>query len=569
LSLSWAATPVHAFDEDDSRPTFWIHNATNNEEPEYMYEPPEDYFIGLIVQPCGVNNTKQLKGFSYCKPLGYDCCMDQFGMGEYGFLKPAILDRYDAESSLGSFLPGFRQLARHDEIYNNIDLVNEHGVNLDHKYSRRADDDTFVDYSCAGERDPFLHCLSEFLGARRSRFTAPCWDHNQTIDATLPCDSSDGVRQPTTCMQIAYSQTATIHTCGGVYSNDTECGTYIEVHRRNGSPYDPEHMVLSDTKVTTPYTSGMTTSTIPMTYKHKAGVESDTDSTSTMDESRYAITPTRTLCAYQETKVRVGSMVVINHQAPQCCCPSSYSQRTTLGSFFCPRKKNTKHGPFADIVDTLQERFQNDKEKLKYPLCHNNNINGEEEKDILMCSRQSQVSAEVLCDNDGALCVEQGRFYTRPCHISDLSGTYAGACPLGDVFQSCAMLPATSDTCAGSDTMISFQDELGKIIAIPDTSMPEGPYSISFNEGRTSYQVNRDQFDLVTPDSNYELWWVQRRGKERKIRKKKPFRVVHPPCTYDTSAGQFLPFAQWDLDGTPMERLNDYNHNGTLLPSFD
>jgi len=541
---------------DTVSPSLW-HRTYENELPDYIYEPPFDYVIGIIIQPCGVNETKDksLVDGVYYNTLGYDCCMNKFGMGEYGFLKSVVLTQYQDTALLGSRIPNFRQLARHDEILNNIDLVDERGATLSYKNSRRSDDETFVDYSCRGERDPFLHCMDEYLGARRSKMMAPCWDNNQTVYANLECYSVDGHKLGEKCMQFAYIQNALVHTCGGIFSNDTECGTYVEVHRRNGSPYDHEDVVLAETKITETTNYGMITTTIPLTYK-------------TQEHKN------RTLCAYVENKVRVGSMVFIKKTAPHCCCPKVFSQRTQLGSFFCPRRQNTKDGPFAGTLRTKRELYENDKLMSQYPFCHH----AVDSVDELMCSAQSDSTIELTC-NDDAVCKEQGRFYTYPCRpvipqttrtntwytSPDLAGIYPAACPLGELFRACALKPPSETFCRGSDDARGFRDEVGKVAGIPKT--PNGTYNITFNDGRTTYNFRRSEFELIKPDSNYELWWVQRRGRERKVRYKKSFRVIHPKCTFDTAEDQYLPFALYNPNGEFVASVPSYNQTTVLSGS--
>ena len=291
------------------------------------YPDPEDFVIEMLVNPCGANGTHRVLDES--RANRYDCCMNQFGRGEYGFLK------YDGEREMTNMeVFQKRILANYNEVAQNIILVNEHGVEIPYHFSRRADDHTSIDDSCTGFRTPHSSCAQNRLRAAMSPHVPSCWDHNQTVDATLHCFSPDG-KVKSNCMQIAYSQNAFISICGGESSNDDRCGTFVEIHRENGSPYDTESTILADTKIVMAETNGMHTTQIDLTYKGD---------------------PKRLLCAYQETKIRVGSMVRVVRNAQQsllqCCCPKR--------GFFCPVNSWTERGPFAGSVDTLRERLDLD-----------------------------------------------------------------------------------------------------------------------------------------------------------------------------------------------------------------
>jgi len=493
----------------------------------------QEYYIGLLINPCGMNGTRH----AYYETLGFDCCMHRFGEGEYGFLKPEALPFYSDERLLGSRIPNNRQLASHDEILSNMILVDEDGNELPYSSSRRADDEEFIDESCRDVRDPYLHCTGFLIGSRRSRSVAPCWDNNQTVDATLDCYTPDGVKM-STCMQIGFIQTAFIHVCSAEAEEDN-CGTFIEIHRQNGSPYGAEDEVLSDTKLTTRFTNGIVTTTIPLTYKYN---------------------PSQILCAYKETKPRIGSLVLINANTRQCCCPAKYRIATRIGSFFCPQKAGTLGGPFAGRISTstnsLTELLEHDNTLNQYPFCHLTRDN----EDVLMCSYQSSNFIEFRYDSSDGVGSESGRFFTYPCNpvtsngeyyvSSDLSGRYAAACTYGGPFKSCGLIPQNG-TCDINDQLWSFQGKVGRLINIPIT--PFGTYDVSFNNGRTSYQFYQHEFDLLKTDSNYELWWVQRRGTLRTVRKKKSFRVIQPSCTYDSVNNQYFPFAEIDQNGNLIE----------------
>jgi len=226
----------------------------------YRYSPPDsqDYHISLLVNPCGYNSTREDN-----IPLGYDCCINRFGYGEYSY-SPGTRNRFSDGYSNG--LP-----ISVDEPLHNIDLVDEYGNELNHKYSRRADDILYIDEACTGLRNPHANCVDDRYAAKRSPMVPPCSDYNHTVDSTLDSFTIEGKRSPN-CMQVAYSQNAFVATCGGEFANDEQCGTYLEIHIPLGSPYDDENVILSSTKLDTPVVNGMITTTIPLTYKTKGGL---------------------------------------------------------------------------------------------------------------------------------------------------------------------------------------------------------------------------------------------------------------------------------------------------------
>ena len=124
-----------------------------------------------------------------------------------------------------------------DEILANVDLRDERGDPLRPDTSRRADDGTEIDRRCVGRRDPHARCAGRGRREVASPLAPPCSDHNRTVDALLGCADAGGERAGT-CLQIAYTQTTFVHVCGGEFADDGDCGTFVEVHRPNGSPYD-------------------------------------------------------------------------------------------------------------------------------------------------------------------------------------------------------------------------------------------------------------------------------------------------------------------------------------------
>jgi len=487
------------------------------------FPPTEDFVIGMLVNPCGTNGTY---GRDDDVALGYDCCIERFGQGEYAY-RPGTRNRFSNGYSNGIPISP-------DEPLHNIDLVDEFGNDLDYRYSRRADDILYIDELCVGLRDPHMACIADRFAAARSKMMPPCWDNNQTVDSTLDCYTAAGKRNAH-CMQVSYSQNAYIYVCGGDLANDDHCGTYLEIHKENGTPYDDESTTLSDVKITTPVTNGMHTTTLPLTYKGD---------------------PSRTLCSYEEIKIQVGSMVRVNDDAPSCCCPPWLSPIRTskVGAFFCPKRQWSKDGgPFAPTLNSLDEQYIDDQFQQVFPWCPSLN---DTEKDAVMCTQERVFTDDGIANS----------YFVRPCKSLvevenggrssfDLSGVYTDVCPYGDTFEGCGLAPSPREDCHEKDHHFTFKDEIGKVVHVPDN--PDGEYGVSFNDGRSAYWFARDEFEFLKPDGNYQVWFVQRNRYEKIIQKKKPFRVIWPRCTFDSVNGRYFPFAQLDNSGHPMVATKD------------
>ena len=494
---------------------------------------PADYAIKLLVAPCGANGTYGGLGGD---ALGYDCCMNKYGAGEYA----RIDNGAQIYSPLGeAFIRGLQvnafdaQMALPDEVLHNVQIVDEASNPVPLDEMRRALDDTIIDPSCLGVRSPHPHCLDYRVRAVRSNLRPACSDNNQTVDATLDCYTPDG-RRTSNCMQIGFSQTALIHQCGGVFANDPKCGTFLEIHR--SSPYDDEHSILAETRIIDRVADGTITTTIPLTYKND---------------------PTRILCNYQESRVRVGSMVRINSNAAVCCCPPPYRDSTKKGSFFCPRQPGSGgDGPMATKPKTLQEQLAVDEHEATYPLCYN----CEEDQDVLMCSKP--VSAPFAAHGAYTYpCEEASRGEDGRYESADLEGQYEEICPISNSFASCAKAPGGTSECVQNDRRMSFQGEIGKVVDIIVSDDDDSDvYQVSFNDGRTHYSFSQHELDdLMNVDNTYELWFVQRNRFENVIKKRKSFRVIWPPCSFDSVNNQFFPYAQLDEHGKPMTVVEMYD----------
>lgn len=513
-----------------------------------VYPHPEDYSISLLVNPCGANGTHFSSWSEIDRSITnpYDCCVNRFGRGEYGLMK---FDRdgnlLDNNEILEKHIP-----AHYNEVMHNMILVDEDNVPIPYEHSRRADDHLKIDESCVGLRDPHPSCLEFRVKAMKSPHIPSCWDHNQTIDSTLSCFASDG-KARNNCMQIAYSQNAFFLHCADNGVNDGNCGTFIEIHKANGSPYDDEHTILAEQKIQTKHTNGHFTTTIDLTYKGD---------------------PNKILCDYQEIELRQGSMVKIKNDdsiVPQCCCPHPYRRTLEKGSIQCPMKRNIEGGPFADRVDTLQEELDRDRddsmrEKTNMPSCPHQSEN----EDAFFCvgnasdyfaSKGMDVKSSfeyLIGDGDIQLtrkCDDVSQVESGMYSSADLEGLYEEKCPYsGEMFSACARLD--SRKCKSSDKVFSFHGAVGKIVNMPSpsaiiTSANHAIYEVSFNDGRTSYKFPRYMLELVVPESNYELWFVKRNRFEKLLEKRKGFKVIWPRCTFDVANNRYFPYAILNDEG--------------------
>lgn len=514
--LETAASNGNA-DEDDG-----IIKIESKNQYHFTFPPTNDYVVGILVNPCGANGTY---GRDDDVALGYDCCMERFGSGEYGY-RLGSKDRFSNGYSNG--IP-----TDPDEPLHNIDLVDEFGNGLDYSHSRRADDVIYIDESCTGLRQPHTGCIDDRFAAARSKLNPPCWDNNSTVDSTLDCYTPTGKRRRH-CMQVSYSLNAFIPICGGDFEESNDCGSFLEVHGPS-TPYDNEEAMLSQTKITTPMSNGMYTTTISLNYKDD---------------------PSRILCSYEYNDIQVGSMVRIKNSI-SCCCPPWLSplRDSHEGAFFCPKRKSSKDGgPFAPDYQGLEDKYADHDFQRSFPRCPA--LDGE---DILMCTQERVFAEDVPRGHSG-------RYFVRPCaplveaddsgqySSADVSGLYPGVCPIDKRFAGCGMIPSSTGLCHDKDHHYTMKDEIGKVTSIPTKSNPNY-YGVTFNDGRSVYWFQKEDLDFLRPEHNYEVWFVVRNRFEKRVKKRKPFRVIWPRCTYDSVNDRYFPYAMLDDDGSPMSVL--------------
>lgn len=472
---------------------------------------PEDYRLNIIMDPC--------------RGGAYNCCVNVFGTPEY-------------PSLIGSTLEPERviqipQLADEGEVAVNYNLLYEDWSAVPETDIRTPDDYAVLNSECLGRGDPYSYCMEKNYGFIQSPILPACMDHNSTVDATAGCFDIYG-NFTESCVQVGYMQSAFIPQCQEgfhIRGDTTHCGTYLEIHQIHGTPYSTEDTILGEAYIGTRNVSGYYTTTLPLTWKGD---------------------PNKLLCQYSESFFRVGSVVYVTDSAPVCCCPSNYNPLTRTGSFLCPRSLQGE-GPYACHFKSLNDVISRDDMILKYPYCHSD-LN---EPDRMMCSIYEPLNRAYYT----ADCPPVNRTYivdpitniTRPLSNtwrSPLMGedrTYADVCPY---FDSCA-LTTDNGKCIENDFLMTFIGRVGVVTAIDDSADNPIPIvSVTFNDGRTSYDFLQTHLKLEPYKSMYEVWWVLRTPSEFTVLKRKGFSISSPECTFDSANNMYFPYAIVNPDGT-------------------
>lgn len=147
-------------------------------------------------------------------------------------------------------------IASDTEVSKNYKLINEDGGLIDTSIQRSADDYSIWDDRCVGLNDPYTNCTSRNWATQRSAERPPCMDNNYSINALSGCYYPNGTKS-SHCVQVGYSQNAFIGQCKDF--SDPDCGTFLEVHMSNGSPYQSEDAVISAVRIETLNVSGVYT----------------------------------------------------------------------------------------------------------------------------------------------------------------------------------------------------------------------------------------------------------------------------------------------------------------------
>lgn len=465
----------------------------------YSYEnpPPSDYAIGILMDPCKSNE--------------YDCCMRRFGSPEY----PMLLDPDDSDYRL---VPKYLH-APPDYILSKTLIVDEDGVAISSESSRFADDHISIDESCMKDGDPVAACVGAREMETRSTFIPACMDNNDTVSGILPCTNGTGYVHDS-CVAVAVSQTALNVVCSGDFAYDPHCGTFIEVHMAAPNDYAAVEDVLGETRISEVNITGYITTHVPTTWKGD---------------------PKKVLCSYQlEDHNFVGTMVLVAANAPRCCVPQLLSLQTNLGSFMCPSLDDTR-GPFAPSPTSISELLSFEASVSSYPYCPA--MDGT--YDSIHFSLNSTIWPERLYSREADILTNTtaGVYGSK-----DLAGTYPAICPY---FNTAGLLDDSTKGCNAGDSLFTFAGRIGKVVSVP-VDLDRGLFGVSFNDGRTSYLFENQHISLEL-DYNYELWWVQRTKSQLIVRKRRPFTVTDPACTFDIVNGHYFPYAMLDEKGEPIE----------------
>jgi hypothetical protein len=197
----------------------------------YSFSPPQreiEYTQNVLFDPC--------RGYEY------NCCFDTFGTPEYL--------RVESNASLPL-------------TYGTRKLLYDDGSEMNLEISRRPDDELFIDESCEGENLPpgRTDCVIARVARRPIAALPKCWNYNETVLADASCRSpADGTELPL-CLELGVTQTSFILECGGAFSTDAHCGTFLEIHR----PARADK--LSEVRLRAMYPSGYRMTAISTTYK--------------------------------------------------------------------------------------------------------------------------------------------------------------------------------------------------------------------------------------------------------------------------------------------------------------
>jgi len=422
---------------------------------KYIYSHPdqEDYQIGILIDPC--------------RNLSYNCCLNYYGTPEYLALrKPGL----ESERVVRKLVLGNDSIIEENGyyVYENGDLVNSPTTSV--SQSRMPDDDISINTDCKSSGVPLQNCVAYRIAKERSHTRPACTDNNNTLDASANCTGLDG-NSYKFCIALGFSQNAFISQCNENYSDLENCGTYLEIHLANGSPYVNSEELLSEVPISANNVSGYFTTNISLTWQGD---------------------PSKILCSYTEHFIRVGSLVYVLPKAPKCCCPLLRTS-SPKGAFLCPIAPSGG-GPFAARYSSVADSIAAEGAVRQYPYCHG----GLYSNDSYMCS--------VFDPFDQV-------WFTRPCvpvqNVSasgvqllkshDLNGTYNSQCPY---FDCCAI--SSHDNCNPGDSAFTFRGRVGKVVAIDPTPLIPRVW-VTFNGGRSSYVFNQDELKLETYQSMYEV----------------------------------------------------------------
>lgn len=157
-----------------------------------------------------------------------------------------------------------------------------------------------------------------------------------------------------------------------------------------------------------------------------------------------------------------------------------------------------------------------------------------------------------------------GRAYTRKCdtvknvtevlygsedmnYEGNAKNGFIGQCPY---FDNCVLnrnpidfnnRGTASNRECGKNNVFHFIGLLGRVVAI-DTKPFIPVLTVTFNDGRTTYDFEQDVLKLEYGRSMYEMWWVKRTRSEFIVEKRKGFNVTSPICSFDLTNDRYQTF---------------------------
>jgi len=219
----------------------------------YRYLIPADYTIRLTLDPC--------------RDQAYMCCNNTFGATEiFGNLKP--LEAAPSPNE-GTYAKVGTVAMQHDLVCANRGLNcltegTEDGTNgppLNPFYSRLQDEHIVYDASCVGGKTPHDACIDKNVARVRNPHNPPCWDYSDSVHSNSTCRGENGTTMAN-CVEVGFLQTAFVVACGGAAAHDLNCGTFLEIHRKNDGD------ILSESQLPAGFVSGFSVATIPMSYNY-------------------------------------------------------------------------------------------------------------------------------------------------------------------------------------------------------------------------------------------------------------------------------------------------------------
>lgn len=471
---------------------FYFPRDAANRTLAYRFVNPLDFQVGIIVDPC--------------KGKGADCCMDKYGLPEY---RVATAHLGDPNFVIDDFVTATHSTLR-----------DEFNRTLPNKNSRRADDHTRVNATCLADGVPYSECVGDVrqsakpdLRSRQEKVVDPmlpdCWDHNNTVASGVNCTSPDNKLHPT-CVSVAYAQNAFVFVCGGQFQNDTNCGTFLEVHLTPTATF-----MTKDVHVYEHYL------VVPIQCPGFTCVEIFSPG------SRFEVKDSSSVSGHTlQGPLTVRKSVEMNAEGRPCD-----RQKERQGLDLCTETwifwREVVTGPGYHACSLLYED-----DLVRYA-----DMDHSARKDF---HRPRRCSIEPGEETIEPLFIRGGE-----ASIFKVSGDEEVLAetrltvPRVNGFQT-----TTISTLFREEEMVKLQASLQELWG---SSSPKSNPTDIFAQGENLPQQIYDHMQLgnraILCARNYELWWVQRAPSEHVVMKRKGFRVTAPKCLFDRVNDRYLPYA--------------------------